>query len=140
MEHLLDHILKRVEASEEVTAEAEIMRSWYNLQPTAFVAYKRAPFTGRHDRRFRVTVDRELKGMWKPPRLMGSLPLRPCMEGYSIVELKCNHSAPAWFHDIVQDMNLQHTASSKYAITVLGLSPAFLSPETIELQCFRSFR
>lgn len=140
MEHVLGHVLKRVEASEEVTAEAEVMRSWYNLQPTAFVSYLRAPFVGKHDRRFRITVDRGLRGMWKPPRLMGSLPLRPCMSGYSIIELKCNHSAPAWFHDIVQDFGLVHTASSKYAMTVLSLDPLFFGGETVELQRFRGFR
>ena len=140
MQHVLDHVLDRVEASEEVTAEAEVMRSWYNLQPTAFVSYLRAPFVGKHDRRFRITVDRELKGMWKPPHLMGSLPLRPCMAGYSIVELKCNHSAPAWFHDLVQDMGLVHTASSKYAMTVLSLNPFLFDAESVELQRFRSFR
>lgn len=131
MGHLLGHLLSRVEASEEVAAEAQMLRSWYNLQPTALVTYKRIPFVAKHDRKFRVTVDHALGGVWKPSRLIGELPVRSCMSGYCVVELKCSHSIPAWFHEVIQDLNMTRTAYSKYAMVVASLEPFSLSEAPI---------
>lgn len=123
MGHLLGHLLSRVEATEDVAAEAQMLRSWYNLQPTALVTYERIPFVAKHDRKFRLTVDRHLGGVWKPSKLTGQLPVRGCMSGYCIIELKCNHSVPAWFHEVIQDLELSRTAYSKYAMVVASLQP-----------------
>ncbi|MDO8648456.1 MAG: polyphosphate polymerase domain-containing protein [Candidatus Peregrinibacteria bacterium] len=123
MSRLLDHLLSRVEATEDVTAEAQTLRSWYNLQPTAIVAYDRIPFVGKHDRKFRVTVDYGLRGAWHPSKLIGDVPLHRCMTGYCIVELKMNHGIPSWFHDVIQDFQMSRTAYSKYAMVVSALHP-----------------
>ncbi|MBI3331448.1 VTC domain-containing protein [Candidatus Peregrinibacteria bacterium] len=139
MGHLLGHLLSRVEASEEVAAEAQMLRSWYNLQPTALVMYERIPFVGKHDRKFRITVDHGLAGMWKPSKLIGDLPTRSCMSGYCVIELKCNHSIPAWFHDVIQDFNMSRTAYSKYAMIVASLEPFSLltAPITARYHTFQ---
>ena len=139
MGHLLSHLLSRVEASEEVAAEAQILKSWYNVQPTALVTYKRIPFVAKHDRKFRITVDHALGGVWKPSRLIGELPVRSCMSGYCVVELKCNHSIPAWFHDVIQDFSMSRTAYSKYAMVVAGLEPLSImeSPASARLHSFQ---
>lgn len=123
MTGLLDHILKRVEASESVTAEANTLRSWYSLQPTAFVRYQRMPFVGLHDHRFRITVDRRLEGVWNPPALLGATLTRPCLYGHSIVELKFNQFVPFWFHALVQEFELERVSCSKYATILQELRP-----------------
>ena len=123
MHDLLDHVLSRVEAAEDVSAEAHLLRGWYNLQPTAIVQYRRIPFVGKQDSRFRITIDTDLKGMWMPPVLMGPIPLSSCLPGWSILELKFNHAIPAWFHDVVQEMELSRVSNSKYAMVVCALQP-----------------
>lgn len=140
MPHLLGHLLERVEATEEVTAEAQVLRSWYNLQPTALVSYIRAPFVGRHDRRFRVTVDRGLKGLWRPSKLLGEQPATRCMSGYSVIELKCDHAIPEWFHAALQDFNLGRTAYSKYAFVTLALIPTLFPAGSLPLHRFGAFQ
>lgn len=125
VESLLRHLLRRIEADAKVTAEANLLHRWYNLQPTALVRYQRIPLVARHDRRFRVTIDRDLAGAWCPPQFLGSIPLRHCLLGYSVVELKWNHAVPAWFHAALQDFNLVRIAFSKYAVTVLSLREVF---------------
>lgn len=123
--NLLGHLLRRIEADAKVTAEANLLHRWYNLQPTALVRYQRTPLVSRHDRRFRVTVDRDLAGFWRPAQFLGPVPLHHCLLGYSVVELKWNHAVPSWFHTALQDFNLVRTAFSKYAITVLSLRDVF---------------
>jgi hypothetical protein len=118
MAGLMDHLLERVEASEEVTNEANVLQGWYNLQPTVLVSYIRQPFVGMQDRRFRITVDSNLKGIWKPRTLIGSKMYTSCHPGRSVVEIKSNHALPAWFHDIIMDFELTRTAHSKYALCV----------------------
>ncbi len=124
-EDLLSHLLHRIEADARVTAEANILHRRYNLQPTALVRYLRIPFVARHDRRFRITVDRDLAGFWRPARFLGPVPLHRCLIGYSVIELKWNHAVPSWFHAAIQDFNLVRTAFSKYAVTVLSLRDVF---------------
>ncbi|OGJ58713.1 hypothetical protein A2635_03425 [Candidatus Peribacteria bacterium RIFCSPHIGHO2_01_FULL_51_9] len=126
MSHLLDHVLKKVEAREEVSAEAHLLRGWYNLQPSALVRYRRIPFVGRQEHRFRVTIDTDLEGAWQPPAFMGTVPMRVCTPGWSIVELKFNHAIPAWFHDFIQEFELTRTSYSKYATVVRLLQPQLL--------------
>ncbi|MBU0458310.1 polyphosphate polymerase domain-containing protein [Patescibacteria group bacterium] len=124
MSALIDHVLGRVEASEEVYTEANLLRRWYNLVPTALVNYQRIPFVGMQDRRFRITIDHHLKGAWKIPSLLGPQFIRSVHEGISVLELKCNHAIPAWFHDCVKDLQMDRVAHSKYAMVVEGLRPA----------------
>lgn len=113
---LLEDLLTRVEASEEVTHEAHVLQSQYNLQPTTLVTYRRMPFVSKQDHRFRITIDHDLRGAWKPPNFLGDQFFSACHPGWSVVELKCNHAAPAWFHDALMDFNLQRTAHSKYVL------------------------
>lgn len=125
MSNLLDHVLQKVEAREEVTAEAHLLRGWYNLQPSALVRYRRVPFVGRQEHRFRVTIDTDLEGAWQPPAFMGTVPMRVCTPGWSIVELKFNHAIPAWFHDLIQEFELNRVSYSKYATVMKCLQPHF---------------
>lgn len=107
-----------------VALEAQILASWYGLQPMAFVRYRRIPFVGRHDRRFRVTVDTHLEGAWRPPYILGFERFRECLPGESIIELKFNHAVPDWFHATLQDFDLVRVSNSKYAATMQSLRPS----------------
>ena len=118
MSGLLNHLLERVEASEEVTHEAHILQAWYNLQPTVLVTYNRQPFVGMQDRRFRITIDSSLRSVWKPHVLIGQRMHLRCHPNWSVLEMKCNHAIPAWFHEIIQDFQLERTSHSKYALSV----------------------
>ncbi len=118
MSQLLGDILQHVDASEAVTAEVQALRSWYNLQPTALVQYRRTPFVGMQDRKFRITIDSDLQGAWKPMSLFGPQILTPSHPGWSVVELKCNHFVAAWFHEIIQDLQFVRVSHSKYALVV----------------------
>jgi hypothetical protein len=127
--------------------EVMVMDAWFNLQPTALVTYDRIAFVARADPTLRLTVDRDLQGVWKPwsvtgdevrrrcgihpvlPRLMsygtrqapGPNPLRT--NEHVIVELKFAHGIPAWTHQVIQTMNLERSAYSKYAVVVRSLLP-----------------
>lgn len=138
MGRLLGHLMNRVEASEAVTAEAQTLRSWFSLQPTAIVTYDRIPFVANHDSKFRITIDHSLRGVWRPTKLLGEIPSRSCMSGYCIVEVKCDYAVPSWFHRIIQEFEMMRTAYSKYAMVVASLEPFAISQNHV-LSRYHSF-
>lgn len=127
--------------------EAMVMDAWFNLQPTAVVSYNRVPFIGRTDPELRLTVDRDLRGVWKPWSLTGDEPMRLCgihpvlprlmsygahqargpnplrTNEFVVVELKFTQGIPSWTHQIIQNMNLERSAYSKYGAVVRTLLP-----------------
>lgn len=129
MAELLHALLQNVEAEQAVTHEAHVLENWFNLQPTTLVSYQRTPFVGMQDRRFRITIDSNLQAAWKPYQLFGEQLFHQCHPGLSIVELKTNHAAPAWFHKILQDFNLHRIAHSKYTLSTLALREKLRWPE-----------
>lgn len=129
MSEVLFALLQNVEAEQDVTHEAHTLESWFNLQPTTLVNYNRTPFVGMQDRRFRITIDSKLQARWKPHTLIGEQLVSECHPGMSVVELKTNHAAPAWFHEILQDFDLHRVAHSKYALSTLALREKLTWPE-----------
>lgn len=152
---LLRSLLGRVrDARQEVVDEAMTLEAWFNLQTTALVSYDRIAFVGKQDRDLRLTVDRHMKGVWKPWRLRGPMPYRHCgmdpiisrllaygahqapgpsplrANAYNVIEFKFSHSIPRWLHQIVIDMQLSRTAYSKYGSVVRDLRPNLF--ETME--------
>ncbi len=134
MSALLRRIFEHAEPEGPTENEAHMMAGWLNLQPTALVRYQRYALVGKEDPNTRVTVDRNLEGIWSPPALLGPLNYRAIdnvlaqgMDGiagkYSILELKSNYMVPAWFHDIVCELELMRTAYSKYFLVVWALRP-----------------
>ncbi len=137
MSMLLGLLLSSVEKPDRTYHEAQMLRGWLNLQPTALVQYQRLALVGREDANTRLTVDRHLMGAWRPGHLLGSVPMRTIdsliatgMNGvsgrYGLLELKCNNVVPAWFHHVVQDLELMRTAFSKYYLVVLAIRPQVL--------------
>ncbi len=125
---LLDSLLHSAEADDGVLSEARLLQSAYNLQPTTLVSYHRHPFVGRHDRRFRITLDHRMSAAWKPRQLLHEDMLTPIHPGWSILEVKFDHAVPAWFHDIVEDLELTRTAYSKYAWATIGMRQRMAEP------------
>lgn len=144
----LRQLLKRVsDAGQHVVDEAKTLDAWYNLRSTALVAYDRIAFVGKEDPELRLTIDRDLKGVWRPPALRGPMPYRRCgihpviprlvaygthsapgpnpleATAYNIIEFKFSHSIPGWLHNIVIDMQLARSAYSKYGFVVRNLRP-----------------
>jgi hypothetical protein len=132
---LLSHLFERTTEKDSPTYhEARMMAAWLNLQPTAIVRYKRLAFVGRDNPTTRITVDLNMEGVWKPPKVVGDIPLRSIgninaagMSGisgrYGMLELKCNRNVPGWFHRAAQDLELTRTAFSKYYLVVSALRP-----------------
>lgn len=115
-------------------SEAETLTAWYSLLPAALVRYRRFAFQGLDDHETRVTLDVDLEGKWRPQQIIDVGPLRGLSthigsgsDGiagrYGVLELKCNHAIPPWFHKLVQDLQLRRAAYSKYVIAVLSLRP-----------------
>lgn len=134
MSGLMGHLLRNVEKPDRTFEEAQMMRGWLNLRPTAFVRYQRLALVGKEDPNTRVTVDRRLQGTWRPANIIGTVLMRTIdslmatgMNGisgrYGMLELKCNNVIPSWFHRAVQDLELMRTAYSKYYLVVLALRP-----------------
>ncbi|MBV9869719.1 MAG: polyphosphate polymerase domain-containing protein [Frankiaceae bacterium] len=127
--------------------EALVLDAWYNLQPTAIVAYDREAYVSRTDPEMRLTVDRALRGSWTsrslqqraPLRLCGIHPTLPRLMSYGshssqgpiplrasewvIIELKFATAIPRWLHQTIMTMNLERSAYSKYAFLVRALRP-----------------
>ncbi len=122
MPHLLKHMLSHVEGKEAVAQEVQLLHAWYNLQPTTLVRYRRIPFVGKEDERFRITIDHDLGGCWRPMSLEHPS-IRKCLHGRSVLELKFNHTVPRWFHNVIQDFSLERVSNSKYAIVTKNLGP-----------------
>jgi hypothetical protein len=125
---LLDALLANAEAADGILAEARMLQANYSLQPTTLVSYHRHPFVGKHDRRFRITIDHRIAAAWKPRELLGEDMLTPVHPGWSIVEVKFDHAVPAWFHDIIEDLELVRTSYSKYAWATYGMRERIAIP------------
>lgn len=139
-DHSVHDLLRDVLASasgDATTSEAEMLTAWYSLVPTAFVRYRRFPFVAVDDPNTRLTIDVDLEGKWRPYRIHPIGPLGRLSSHipsgsdgisgpYGLLELKCNHAIPPWFHRLVQDLNLRRAAYSKYVLAVLALKPDLL--------------
>ena len=131
---LLPYLLANAEDLDVTAHEAEMMRGWFNLQPTAIVRYQRTALVAKEDPNTRITVDHNLQGVFRPANILGTVPLRGIdninatgmnsLSGkYALLEIKSNNVIPAWLHEVIEDMELARTAYSKYYLVVLALRP-----------------
>ncbi len=131
---LLPHLLAHAEERNVTAHEAEMMRGWLNLEPSAIVRYQRTALVAKEDPNTRITVDHDIQGSFRPASILGAVPLRGvdniiatgmnAISGkYAMLEIKSNNVIPAWLHEVIQDMELSRTAYSKYYLVVLALRP-----------------
>jgi hypothetical protein len=139
MSQLYWYLLKRVDANQDVAEEAKSLGAWLNLQSTALVGYDRVPFAAKQDPDMRVTVDRDLWGIWQPPSILGELPEKSYAGGYVAIEWKSSGTIPRWFHQMIMDFELERSAFSKYGSIVRALRPGSMR-ETGGTICRPSFQ
>ncbi len=131
---LLPHLLAQAHERDATALEAHMMLGWLNLQPTAIVKYQRMALVAKEDPNMRITVDHHIEGVWRPPVILGNVPMRSVdninatgLNGiggkYALLELKSNGGIPGWLHEAIQDMELNRTAYSKYYLVVMALRP-----------------
>lgn len=131
---LLPRLLRLAEQQDATALEAHMMLGWLNLQPAAIVRYQRMALVAKEDPNIRITVDHHIQGVWRPPTILGTVPMRAvdninatgmnAISGkYALLEIKSNNLFPGWLHEVIQDLELNRTAYSKYYLVVLALRP-----------------
>lgn len=134
---LLRHLLALAKERDATALEAHMMLGWLNLQPAAIVKYQRMALVAKEDPQTRITVDHHIQGVFRPPTIMGDVPMRfvdninatgmNAISGkYGLLEIKSNNVIPGWLHQAIQDMELIRTAYSKYYLVVLALRPSLI--------------
>jgi hypothetical protein len=119
LKDVVQTLMRDGESDKELFNELQLLSHWYNLQPAVLVRYKRQPFIGRHDKKFRITLDSDIESVWKPPHTpVGDLNFHACLPHEGVLELKSNHNVPQWFHQIVGRFQLERLSVSKYALAV----------------------
>lgn len=137
MGDLMQHLLRVAQARDATSEEANMMLGWLNLRPSALVRYQRLALVAAEDPNMRITVDHHIQGAWRPPVILGTVPMRHIdsingtgLSGisgkYAILELKSNNVFPGWLHEVICELELARTAFSKYYLTVLALRPSLL--------------
>jgi hypothetical protein len=85
------------------------------LAPKALVSYRRRPFIGRRDYRFRATFDSDLQASRASNlRSAAAAPRVPVIRGGTVVEIKFAHSVPVWFQRLIGSFELKRVSISKY--------------------------
>jgi len=84
------------------------------LKPKLYISYKRKALVGKHDDRFRVTFDYDIKTKLSSDIKDGTSSLKDVYFDGVVLELKYNNILPSWFHGIIQSYQLDRIAYSKY--------------------------
>ncbi|HVO74132.1 MAG TPA: polyphosphate polymerase domain-containing protein [Ignavibacteriaceae bacterium] len=94
------------------------------LSPTSLVTYDREAFSGKFDDSLRITFDKNLRFLSSAiyENLFEEKKLKIVLKDKIILEVKFNHSVPAWLRDIITEFDLLRTSVSKYAICIDGNS------------------
>lgn len=86
------------------------------LYPSVVVEYRRTAFQHRADPDFRATLDNRVVAQ-RCDR--GGLPAgrtRDLSSPYSVLEIKFRYRLPAWFHRLIQDLELRRRSFSKFSV------------------------
>lgn len=84
--------------------------------PSAHVAYEREAWLSRENNRVRVTLDRHVRCEVQHTPALATAFRHPAavFAGQVILELKFTNRFPAWFHELVQHLNLRPDSAAKY--------------------------
>lgn len=91
-----------------------------NAKPKMHVAYDREAYVNNFNNEVRVTMDRNVRGMFRPGgELVTSMPEAVvCTTDMVILELKFTGRFPSWYRDLVRHFNCMQTGAAKYLETV----------------------
>jgi hypothetical protein len=93
-----------------------------NLSPRVLVDYRRRPYIGRRDYRFRVTLDDRLQASAADTLFPVGVRRMPVLEDCSIMEIKFEHMVPLWFHRLIGANELRRISVSKYCLCTEALT------------------
>ena len=111
----------------------------YGLQPTVLVVYKREAFHGKYDPTFRLTFDQDLRGLVHPAvnQLFDEDRLRFVEPRLFVMEVKFHDVYPSWMRKIVNDLELQQKAFSKYISCIT--TQLEITPQSRQVPRFRTW-
>jgi len=101
----------------ESTPTLSLLRSMMTLYPKVSVEYERVPFQGSSGGPLRITIDgpvyveafKTIDQLFAP-----SVAATDILNGYSILEVKFQHSLPVWFDDLIKLVEMPVITYSKY--------------------------
>ena len=99
----------------QILREIDYMRSFYTLEPKAYIAYDREAWAGIEDSELRLTFDTNLR--WRPDALDLRLdaPTSPIGEkGMILMEIKVPGAMPLWLAHLVESLGIGRVSFSKY--------------------------
>ncbi len=100
-----------------------------NLIPRLLVDYNRKPFINKSGLYFRLTFDNHITSLKNMELFTNTSDKNwiECLAGYTILELKFNHSIPPWFQRIIHSYQLNIRSISKFVISAdtLGIASDF---------------
>jgi len=90
----------------------------YSLHPVALISYEREAFFYRFDDSVRITFDKNLRSVAWPgiEDLFNGKHSTPSLGGHFVLEIKFHKGMPSWIKTILNDLDLERTAVSKYTI------------------------
>ncbi len=114
----------------DIESERDVWRAlcWPGLRPTVLVSYFRRAYNDHSVSRTRVTFDSQVSGRGTTVLLpyRGGFGLRPAIPGV-VLEIKFTRSLPAWLQMLIQSLNLEAEAVSKYTHVMDTCAPLFES-------------
>ncbi|MHA1585436.1 MAG: VTC domain-containing protein [Promethearchaeota archaeon] len=100
----------------ETLREIWYLRKRYHLHPACVVFYKRVPYIGKMNPKFRITFDQELRVRNHSFDLLNSHNMIPIISrNRCVMEVKFNDIIPNWAIKIVQRNNCTQNKLSKFA-------------------------
>jgi hypothetical protein len=91
-----------------------------NLRPVVLVVYEREAYLSKFDSSVRVTLDKNLRSKGYPSinELYNEEKIKATLAGNFILEVKFNHSFPAWLNPIISRLQLRKQSASKYVFSM----------------------
>ncbi len=100
---------------EQVLREIDYYRATYHVSPKIYISYMRNAYFGKEDKKFRLTLDKEITTRRYDLDLsLGSYGEQLLPEGKTLLEVKFEGAVPLWFARIMSKYSLSFTPYSKY--------------------------
>lgn len=115
-----DSELTDEERNDPVVREALVLCRMHNLQPAAWITYRRRALFAIHESDLRITVDRRLRyetqdlDLERPPE-EGKCLLDP---NRAVLEIKFNDRVPRWLCRLLEEHGIELSRMSKYCTAI----------------------
>lgn len=100
---------------EQVLREIDYYRATYDVSPKVYVSYMRTAFFGKENKKFRITLDKDITTRRYDLDLsLGSYGDKLLPEGKTLLEIKFEGAVPLWFARIMSKYSISFLPYSKY--------------------------